>query len=240
MLAAVAESDEEVEIIFQDFAGDFDCMNGSLTDPTSTQTDTKDIFPEDDIEIVFCHIDDVRAPDADDNVSAHVWNDDNDLSRISEGSGIPLEWLLPPDSKIYSPQYEEGQLEDTEIPEYEWFLPEHLGIPFVNRHSPLALFGELALEKVKATSCTPSTAAETEMSFEFQASFDSSHGSSDEVLSLGSLPSDAVRSLLDFCQMSETKSHMSTSITCRDVYGNYFSSRNVTESIHIISRGIDL
>ena len=221
---------------------------------------------DDEIEIVFFRDDDVPvcAPHGEEDVCTEDANetidddDDDEQSRTSEGSSIPLEWMLPHSSKMEVPQYEYDLdlLDDVETPEYEWFLPDHLGIPMVNRHSPRAVFGEPALlEKMKVASCTPSTAAETEMSFDFQAtSFeDDSQGSRDEVLSLGSLPSEAVRSLLDFCQMGETPrgqlpggcgsslsyQHQHQQDVLLHTKKNVVGSRSVSDSIRIISRGID-
>ena len=228
----------------------------------------------DEIEIVFYRSDDVCAPHHgeddgpaflctgehdDDNV-----DDDNidEQSRTSEGSSIPLEWMLPQSSNMEVPQYDLDLREDVETPEYEWFLPDHLGIPVVNRHSPRAVFADLDLslvEKRKAESGTPSTAAETEITFDFQATTsyeEDSQGSRDEVLSHGSLPSEAVRSLLDFCQMGETRSQASVGTSSSTisyhhqhnqhhhqgevVYGrNGVGCRSVSESIRIISLGID-
>lgn len=235
-----SEKDEEIEIIFRTELPDvLEGLVESKNRNTLGSGGESDCDPEAQIEIVFYNSIDESEGNGEGNIDAHGYTWDEDQSRTSEGSGIPLEWLLPPQSKVSSSRHDMGIVEDTEPPEYEWFLPDHLEISVVNEHSPLFLFGELGLEKMKTTSCTPSTAAETNMSFELHACQDESQGSGDEVLSLGSLPSEAVQSLIDFCQMSEIRSDISR-ITYRDPCGNeVLASRDITETIRIISGGID-
>lgn len=199
----------------------------------------------DEIEIIFYHIDEVvpHVPQNDEDVQEKMDQEEGD-SRSSEDSNFPLHWLLPSDVEISPGRNEIVVTEGSDPPEYEWFLPAHLDIPAVNYHSPRYLFGERNLKDTKKSQCTPSTIAETEMSFElqFQASFDGSPGSSKEdLLSLGSLPSDAVKSLVDFCQSSATRSETSESSSFGDLLydDKGYLPRDIAGMMNVISRGID-
>lgn len=122
-------------------------------------------------------------------------------SDSSNGSALPLEWMLPEATqqlpfKLVDESFEAN---NDELPEYEWFLPDHMDVHTNNQHTPVALFSGGGFHKAKISE-TPSTMGET-FSFENQNSLDGSEGNiSGEVLSVGSLPSEAVQSLLEFCQ----------------------------------------
>jgi hypothetical protein len=152
---------------------------------------------EEEIEIVFYSDDDLSSDDSSSKCSKHT----DCRSDTSDGSALPLEWMLPTASRQLPVKLidESFEVMRDETPEYEWFLPEHLDVQPIKEHTPMALFGDLASQKAKI-SLTPSTAGET-FSFQNQSSFDGSEGNtSGEVLSVGSAPSEAVQSLLELCQ----------------------------------------
>jgi hypothetical protein len=182
------EVEEEVEIVFS-------------ADDDAFEVDDR----EEEIEIVFYSDEQIRSPDdfdSSDDASTKSNKYMDCQSNASDGSALPLEWMIPEVSRQLPIKFVDESFEATDDeapPEYDWFLPEHLDVQPTKQHIPMALFSDL-YQKAKI-SVTPSTMGET-FSYDHQNSFDCSEGNSTsgEVLSVdGSLPSEAVQSLLEFC-----------------------------------------
>ncbi len=224
--------EEEINFVFQHQSDEHEAaMDYRDSSPIETEGD-------EEIEIVFFPINHVYTPDDDDEVSLpSSFKESSCLdgqTNESEGSALPVEWMLPESEGNLCNKLENcGSILDP--PEYEWFHPDHLDVKATNPHAPIAKFSSWPV-KIHRFSVTPSTVGET-LSFDVRSSScDSSEGS--EVLSDGSRPSEAVQSLLDFCHLSDDSSIGYPQAP--QTYGLPAPlTRNVSTSISILARGID-
>ena len=198
--------DRSFEIIFSEGEMSLDKI------ATSANYSRNQVDPEEEIEIVFSPIESSHKSDDEDNDDSSHDSGSKSSSEVmdcksqeSEGSALPLEWMLPettpqlPGTKTMpSPSPTKSEACKDEAPDYEWFHPDHLDVRIVNQHTPRLLF--IADGKPKLTWNTPSTMGET-FSFDAFSCFDDGSGApSAEVLSTVSAPSEAVQSLVEFCQ----------------------------------------
>jgi hypothetical protein len=206
------QEEEEIKFVFEHGLDDSDALVTSFIELPEGMADSD----EDEIEIVFYPIDHVHCPEDDEEGISHssltkTGSDMDCQSQSSDGSALPLEWMLPKHSmKVVVTS---GSLL-LDPPEYEWFHPDHQDVDISNPHTPLALFGAFFDEKHR-NSVTPTTVGET-LSFDAQTSFDGSEGCG--VLTSSSLPSEAVQSLVEFCHLTGGDSCQ----TCQSEYLHHY------------------
>lgn len=199
---ATMDADEAIEITF----------HGSprklFPNVTGIDDSLEQVNPDDEIEIVFYPIENFHTPveeePSDDDSKSSSKYPECTSKASAESSILPFEWMLPELNLQTSTGSTFWRLPnpepEPEAPEYEWFHPDHLDLEIVKKHSPRLVFGSVAKPSTKS-SFTPITIAETVSFADAFSSFDDgSDGPEEEVMSTGSLPSDAVRNLIQFCR----------------------------------------